>query len=101
MNLTAAFYCDRKLRRERIYHGGANAMQSAAGLVCIVVKFSARVECRKDHALCADALLMHSDRNPSAVVRDRGRTIFFQCDPNLAAHTRQMFIYGVINNFIY
>ncbi len=91
---------DRELRRERVDDRGAHAMQAAAGLVCIVIKFASRMECGEDDPLRADTLLVHSDRYPPAVVGYRGRTVLLKRDADLAAHACKVFVHRVVDDLI-
>ena len=62
-----------------VHHGGAHAMQAAAGLIGGVVKFSAGMQSGKYKAFCADALFVHSHRNSPPVVRDGCGAVRLQC----------------------
>ena len=101
MNQPAAFYCYSKLGRQRIYNGRTHAMQSAACLVCIIVKFAACMKRCKHDTFCADPFFMHTDRYASAIVGYRCRTILFQCNADFTAHPSQMLVHRIVHDFIY
>ncbi len=75
-------------------------MESAAGLVGIIVKFTARVKRRKYQPLRTDALFVHPHGNAASVVRYGGGTVRFQRHPDGIAKARQMLVHRVVHDFV-
>ncbi len=83
-----------------VHHGRSHTVEAAAGLVDGIVKLPARVKGGKHQPFRADSFFMHSHRDSPPVVRDGGRTIPLQRDPDGVTESRQMFVHGIIHNFI-
>ena len=87
-------------RRKRIDDRRADAVQTSARLIRRIIKFSSCMQgCiydpRRRHAF-----LVHSDRNAPPVVLHSRRTVFFQCHTDLRTKPCQVFIHGIVHNFI-
>ena len=78
----------------------AHAVQAAAGLVGIVVKFAAGMERSENDTLGADAQFVHTDRDAASVVRYRTGPVRFQCDGDRIAEARQVFVHRVVHDLI-
>ena len=76
-------------------------MESAAGLVGLVVEFTSGVQGGEDDPLCGDAFFMHLHRNAAAVVLHGAGAVGLQRHPDAGALSRQMLVHRVINNLIY
>ena len=81
-------------------HGGADAVQAAAGLVCGMIEFSPRVQRGKHQALRAHALFMHSHRDPSSVVVHGGRAVRLQGHADPVAYAGQMLVHRIVHDLI-
>ncbi len=86
--------------RKGIHHRRTHAMKTAAGLVSGIVKFASCVKRCEYQPFRADTLLMHSHRNPSAIVNDRSGAVSLQNYLYGIADSRQMFVHSIIYNFI-
>ena len=89
-----------KVFREGVYHRGAHAVESAAGLVNRIVKFSAGVKGGKDQTLRRHSFFMHPNGNPPPVVIHRSGPIRLQGNLNPVAEARQMFVHRVVHDLI-
>ena len=83
-----------------VYYGRSDAMEAAAGLVGGIVEFAAGMEGRKDETFRAHALLMHSDRDTSAVVGHGCGAILLQGHGDAVTETGEVLIHGVVNDLI-
>ena len=76
-------------------------METAAGLISAIVKFSSRMQRGEHQPLGADAFLMHPHRNASAVVADGGGSVRLQSYPDGITEARQMLVHGIVHDLIY
>ena len=83
-----------------IDHGGAHAVQATAGLVRLIVKFSARMQGRQIHALRGYSFLVHFHRNAASAVLDCTGTVCLQRHPDGVAESGQMLIYRIVHDLI-
>ena len=90
-----------QVSRQCIHHRRTYPMQTAAGLVITVIKFSSRMECGKYQTLCRHSLFMHANRNTTAVIDNRSRTILFQIHLDPVTFPCQMFIHRIIHDLIH
>ena len=97
---TAAANADGHPFRESIDHGRTYAVQSSAGLICLIIKFSAGMKSGEHHAFRAHTFLVHSDRYASAVVFHGAGPVLLQYDLDRGAVSCQMLVHGVIDNLI-
>ena len=97
---TAAANADGHSFRKSIDHRRSDAVQSSAGLICIIIKFSACMERRKDDTLCAHAFFMHTDRDSSSVVLHGAGSVLFQRHSDRRAETGEVLIHGVIHDLV-
>ena len=100
IDIATGLYRHMHMRRQGIHHGRAYAVQTAAGLIGVVVELAARMERGKYQTFRADPLLMHPHRNAASVVRHGGRTVRFQRHMYRRAETRQMFIHRIVHDLI-
>ena len=91
---------DLKGFRERVDHGGTHTVETAAGLICVIVKLTACMQRSQHKPGRAHPFFMHSHRNPPAVVLYRTRPVLFQRYPDLRAEPREMLIHGVVHDLI-
>ena len=75
-------------------------MQTATGLVSLIVKFTACVKGGKNHTLRRYALFMHFNWNAAAAVLNRTRTVCLQGYPDGTAEPGQVLIYRIVHNLI-
>ncbi len=68
IDIAASLHRHMHMCRQGIYNRRANPVQTAAGLIGIIVKLTARMKCGKDKPLRTDAFLMHSDRDSPSIV---------------------------------
>ena len=83
-----------------IYNRRTYTVQTSACLICRVIELTTGMKRCIDKTLCRHTFGMHIDRHTTSIICNRGRTVFFQCDMNLAAVSCQMFIYRIIYNLI-
>ncbi len=70
---------------QRVHHRGAHAVESAAGLVGLVVEFTSGVQGGEDDPLCGDAFFMHLHRDTAAVVLHGAGAVGLQRHPDAGA----------------
>ncbi len=75
-------------------------MQAAAGLISIVIKFSACVQRRKNKSFRTDSLFVHPHGNTAPVIRDRSGTVRLQNHFYSVAESGQMLVHGVVHDLI-
>ena len=75
-------------------------MQSAARLIRAVVKFAARMQCRKDEALGRHPFCVHADRDTTPVILYRRTSILFECDLDLCTVAGQMLIHCIVHDLV-
>ena len=75
-------------------------MQTAAGLIGLIVKLTACVEGGKYHTFRRHALFMHLHRNAAAAVLHRAGTVRLQCDPDGIAETSQMLVHRIVHDLV-
>ena len=85
---------------ERVDHRGAHAVQAAAGLVRLVVEFSACVQGGEHHPLRGNALFMQFYRDAAAVVPNRAGAVRLQGHPHLAAEAGQMLVHRIVHDLV-
>ena len=75
-------------------------METTGGLVCLIVELAARVQRREDDTLRGHALLVHPDRDTTAVIPYGTCAIRRQCHPYISAVSCQMLIDRVIHDLV-
>ena len=75
-------------------------METSAGLVRIIIKFSAGVKRCEYHSLRAHSLFMHSDRNASSVVLHCTGAVRFKDHLDRGAESGKMFIDRVVHDLV-
>ena len=85
---------------KRIDHRGTHPVETAAGFIGAVVKFSSGVQSGEHQTRSTYALLVHSHGNSSSVVADGGRAVRLQSHPDGIAIPCQMFVHGIVYNLI-
>ena len=86
---------------ERIYHGCADAVQSAGDLVIAIPELAAGMEHGKYHFHGrSSGLGMDPDRDTASVVPDRHRSVRVQRHLDLGTVSRQMLIHRIIHDLI-
>ena len=86
--------------RQCVDDGRTNAMQTATGLVSLIVTLTACVKGGKNHTLRRYALFMHFNWNAAAAVLNRTRTVCLQGYPDGTAEPGQVLIYRIVHNLI-
>ena len=97
---TAAANADGHPFRKSVDHRRAHSVKSSAGLICIVIKFSAGMERCEHNAFCAHTLFMHSDRNAAPVILHCAGAVRLEYHLDLAAKACQMLVDGVVHDLI-
>ena len=85
---------------ERVDHGGAHAVQTAARLVHGIIKLSACMKRRVDDAGCRNTLRVHPDRNAAPVVLHGAGAVCLQRHTDRIAGARQMLVHRVVHDLI-
>ena len=101
MNITFPTDFHIQISRQRIHYRRTYSVQTTAGLIIAVVKFSSGVKCGKYQTFCRHTFFMHTHRNTTSVILYCGRTILFQTYKNPVTLSGQMFIYRIIHDLIY
>ena len=83
-----------------VYHGGAHAVQAAAGLIGGMVKFSSRMQGGKYQTLRAHAFFVHAHGNTPAVIIHCGRSVRFQRYTDFITYACQMLVHRIVYNLI-
>ena len=83
-----------------IYHRGTYAVQTTAGLVGGIIKFTAGMKSREYQALRADSFFVHSHGNTTSVVFYRGGTVRLQSYFYRIAVSGQMLVHRVIYDLV-
>ena len=86
--------------RQCVDDGRTNAMQTATGLVSLIVKLTACVKGGKNHTLRRYALFMHFNRNAAAAVLNRTGTVCLQGYPDGTAEPGQVLVHRIVYNLI-
>ena len=85
--------------RQRVHHGGADAVQPARDLVALAVKLAAGVQRREDDLGRRLAVLSHrSDRHPPPVVGDGDGVIGVDGYQDLRAVPGECLVYGIVDD---
>ena len=100
IDLPAAGDADGQVLGQGVDHGRSDAVQSAAGLVGVVVELSARVQCRHDHTLGGHAHLVHLHRNSAPVVPHGAGAVLLQRDPDRVTEPGQMLVHRVVHDLV-
>src|SRR3974390_1283245 len=88
--------------RKRVYHGNADAVQSARYLVGLAVKLTSGVQNGHDDFRRRTLLGgVHVDRNAAAVVDDGNGVVGMNRDVDLVGKARHRFVNGIVDNFPY
>ncbi len=99
--LAAAANAHIEMRRERVHHGYAHAVQAAGELVVLVAELTARVQTREDQLDAADFFLrMNVDGHAAAVVHHFERIVFEQRDGDFLGVPRQCFVDAVVDDLV-
>ena len=75
-------------------------MQTAAGLIGRIVKFSACMERGEHETFRADTLLVHANGNSASIIRNRRGTVRFQSHLNAITIPRKMLVHGVVQDLV-
>ena len=75
-------------------------MQTAACLICRIIKLSSCVQSREHEPCRGHSFLVHVHRDAAPVIRDCGGTVLFQSYPDLRTVSCQMLIHGVVYDLI-
>ena len=100
MNVAVSADLDVHIGGQCIHDRGTHSVQSAAGLVCGIVKLAARMQRRVHNSRCRHALRVHADRHASSVIFHCTGAIRLQCDIYGIAGTRQMLVHCVVHNLV-
>ena len=100
MNVAVSADLDVHIGGQCIHDRGTHSVQSAAGLVCGIVKLAARMQRRVHNSRCRHALRVHADRHASSVIFHCTGAVRLQCDIYGIAGTRQMFVHCVVHNLV-
>ena len=88
-----------QLRRQRVDHGNAHAVQAAGHLVAVVVELTAGVQHGHDDLGCGDALfLVDVGRDAAAVVGHRAGAVVVQGHDQVVAVPGQRFVNAVVHH---
>ena len=83
-----------------VYYRRTHAVQTTTCLVYRIIKFSSRMQCRKNKSCRRNSFFMHSNRNTSSIILNGTGAIRFQCHPDLTAGSCQMLVHRIIYDFI-
>ena len=70
IDIFSVLYTHCQMLRKRIDDGGADTVQTAAGLIGVIVKLTACMQGRENQTLRTDSFFMHPDRDTASVVRN-------------------------------
>ena len=76
-------------------------METPARFIRRVIELSSGMQSGKYQPFRADTLFMHPYWNPPAIIFHRRRAVRFQRHFYLIAITGQMFVHGIVYNFVY
>ena len=86
--------------RQSIYYRGTYAVQTAAGLICGIVEFTAGMQSRKYQTLRADPFFVHTHGNTTTVIFHGCGAVGFQCHLYRITISGQMLVHRVINDLV-
>ena len=86
--------------RKSIYNRRTYTVKTAAGLICVIVKFSACMKGGKYHSGCRHSFFMHFHRNTTSVIPNGTGAVFFQADGDLGTETSQMLVHCIVHDLI-
>ena len=98
---TARLNANSQICGQRINNGRTHTVETAAGLIRIIVKLTSGVKCREYETLGAYAFLMHAYGDTTTVIGNGCGAVGFQCHMNLCTVACQMLIDRVIKYFVH
>ena len=100
MDIPVPAYLHIHIGRQRVDHRRSHSVETAAGLVDRIIKFSSRMEGGINHSLRGHSFGVQVHRHATSIVGYGSRSVRLQGHMDLAAGSCQVLIHGIVHDLI-